>query len=202
MKTLKKILLGLTIASALCSASYAQSSCATFLNMRKAAAPYRYNTASKSATCFSGKKYEFLLPLTKGNEYRLQFFASPVFNNEVQVKIVDMNTSETIIDLPGHVENGMEPKKGNTILQDYMDSKTNKLVHPFFDIVPQQSTSLKIMIEIKDHYDYTEEAVLNEWGEATGETVKKPIIPEGGPEVVKGCFGVYITDKPSDTSSF
>ncbi len=184
------------MASMLPFAAEAQN-CASFLSMRKPEVPYRYNTASKSATCFSGKKYEFVLPLTAGTEYRIKFFASPVFNNEIQVKIVDLSTNETVIDLPGCPADGQEPRKGNTCIQDYADAKTGKLMHPYFDFAPQQSTSIKIMIEIKDHLEYTEEFTYDEWGNSTG-SVKKPIIPEGGIEQVKGCFTVYIADKPSE----
>ncbi len=171
--------------------------CSSFLTMRKPEAPYRYNTASKSATCFSGKKYEFVLPLTAGTDYRIKFFASPVFNNDIQVKIVDLSSGEAVVDLPGCPPDGQEPRKGNTCIQDYSDAKTGKLIHPYFDFNPQQSTSLKIMIEIKDHIEYTEEYTYDEWGNSTG-SVKKPIIPEGGIEQVKGCFTVYIADKPSE----
>lgn len=194
MKAINKIILGLAIAAMMPIASEAQN-CASFLSNRKPEMHYRFNNASKSATVWSGKKYEFVLPLTSGNEYRIRFFAAPVFNNDIQVKIVDLNTGETVIDLPGAVET---PKKGATCLQDYVDSKTNKLVHPFFDFAPQQSTSLKIMIEMKDHMEYVEEPILDDDGFPTGETKKTAVVPEGGIEQVKGCFTVYVADKPSD----
>lgn len=175
-------------------ASEAQN-CAGFLSNRKPENPYRYNTASKSATVWSGKKYEFVLPLTAGNEYRIRFYAASVFNNDLQIKIVDLNSGETVVDLPGMVD---EPKKGKTCLQDYMDQKTNKLVHPYFDFAPQQATSLKIMIDVKDHMEYAEEPILDEDGFPTGEVRRKAVIPEGGIEQVKGCFTVYVADKPSE----
>ncbi|MBQ3691111.1 MAG: hypothetical protein II937_14780 [Bacteroidales bacterium] len=199
MKRLRNIILGLAISTLLPIAAQAQN-CADFLSFRKAEKPWRYNTASKSATCFSGKKYEFVLPLTKGNEYRLQFFASPVFNNEVQVKIVDLNSNQTIIDLPGKLDEGNEPKKGMTCLQDYLNDK-NQYVHPFFDFAPAQSTSVKIMIEIKNSVKYIEEYTYDDYGNMTG-TVKKEVPQEGGPEVVKGCFTVYVIDKVSDVYDF
>ncbi len=196
MKTLKKIILGLAMAAMLPIASEAQN-CANFFNNRKPEAPYRYNTASKSATVWSGKKYEFVLPLTAGNEYRVRFYAASVFNNDLQIKIVDLNSGETVVDLPGAVE---EPKKGNTCLQDYMDTKTNKLIHPYFDFAPQQATSIKIMIDVKDHMEYVEEPILDEDGYPTGEMKKTAVIPEGGIEQVKGCFTVYVSDKPGEAA--
>ncbi|MCQ2252357.1 MAG: hypothetical protein MJZ61_02775 [Bacteroidales bacterium] len=196
MKALKNIILGLAMASMLPIAAEAQTNCASFLSMRKPEVPYRYNTASKSAACFSGKKYEFVLPLAANNEYRIQFFASPVFNNDIQIKIVDMSTGETKYDLPGKVDS--DPVKGQTCIQDYTDPKTKKLVHPYFDFSVPQATSLKIMIDIKDHLEYQEEQILDEYGFPTGEVKKTPIIPEGGIEQVKGCFTVYIADKPMD----
>ncbi len=185
-------------------ASEAQN-CASFLSNRKPENHYRYNNASKSATVWSGKKYEFVLPLTSDNEYRIRFYAAPVFNNDIQVKIVDLNTGETVIDLPGTAE---QVKKGKVCLADYTDPKTNKLVHPYFDFVPSQATSLKIMIDVKDHIDYMEEPIYDEDGMQlyeddgiTPKVKKSPVIPEGGIEQVKGCFTVYVTDKPADTES-
>ncbi|MBR4266974.1 MAG: hypothetical protein IKQ46_13055 [Bacteroidales bacterium] len=200
MRTLKNIIAAIAIALMVAPSTAKAQNCADFLNFYKAETPWRYNTASKSATCFTGKKYEFVLPLTKGNEYRIKFFASPSFNNAVQVKIVDLNSNQTVIDLPGAVDG--EAKKGNTCLQDYMDPKTNRATHPYFDFIPSSSTSIKIMIEIKDHIEYREEAVLDSDGFPTGEVKKVPVIPEGGPEIVKGCFTVYVMDKPAEQSDF
>lgn len=203
MKALKNIILGMAISAMLPIASNAQN-CADFLSYRKPVHPWRYNTASKSATCFSGKKYEFVLPLAKGNEYRIQFFASPVFNDEVQVKIVDLNTNQVVIDLPGRMpEEQGEPKKGQTVLQDYREKEgSTNLIHPFFDFAPAQPTSLKIMIEVKEHSNvtYVEQTDWDENGELV---VKKiPVTKEGGPETVKGCFTVYVIDKPVDGGAF
>lgn len=203
MKALKNIILGLAMSAMLPAMASAQN-CADFLSFRKAEKPWRYNTASKSATCFSGKKYEFVLPLAKGNEYRIQFFASPVFNNEVQVKIVDLNSNQVVIDLPGALpEEQGEPKKGQTCLQDYLEKENPRtMAHPFFDFAPAQPTSLKIMIEVKEHSNVTfvEQQDWDENGELI--TKKIPVTKEGGPETVKGCFTVYVIDKPTDVSDF
>jgi hypothetical protein len=200
MKTLKNIILGLAMSAILPAAVQAQN-CADFLNFRKAEKPWRYNTASKSATCFSGKKYEFVLPLAKGNEYRIQFFASPVFNNDVQVKIVDLNSNQVVIDLPGQLPEGSpEPKKGQTCLQDYREKETStSMTHPFFDFAPAQPTSLKIMIEIKEKSNVVM-VTQGDW-DAEGNYVEKQVPvkkDDGSPETVKGCFTVYVIDKPAD----
>ena len=197
MKTIKNLLLGLTVAAMMPAAAEAQN-CADFFNSRTPAPTYRYNQASKSATCYSGSEYKFVLEVAANVEYRVQFYASPVFNNEVQVKIVE-GEGNVLVDLPGRVDD--EPKKGTTCLQDYMDTKTNKMVHPYFDFTSQNATRLTFMIDIKDHMDYTEEPVYDEWGTLI-EMKKKAVIPEGGPEKVKGCFTVYIIDKPAEVSSF
>ncbi len=197
MKTIKNLILGMAVAAMMPVAAQAQN-CADFFSSRIATPPYRYNTASKSSTCYSGSKYKFVLEVAANVEYRVQFYASPVFNNEVQVKIVE-GEGNVLVDLPGKVDD--EPKKGTTCLQDYMDPKANKLVHPYFDFSSQNATRLTFMIDIKDHLEYTEEPQYDEWGNLTGMT-KKAIIPEGGPEKVKGCFTVYIMDKPAETNSF
>jgi hypothetical protein len=192
MKTIKNLLLGLTVAAMMPAAAEAQN-CADFFNSRTPAPTYRYNQASKSATCYSGSKYKFVLEVAANVEYRVQFYASPVFNNEVQVKIVE-GEGNVLYDLPGKIDDG-EAKKGTTCLQDYSDPKTNKLVHPYFDFTSQNATRLTFMIDIKEHMDYQEEPVYDEWGTLI-EMKKKAVVPEGGPEKVKGCFTVYIVDKP------
>lgn len=200
MKTLKKIILGLAMSAILLPAAVQAQNCADFLNFRKASKPWRYNTASKSATCSSGKKYEFVLPLAKGNEYRIQFFASPVFNNEVQVKIVDLNSNQAVIDLPGALPEGSpEPKKGQTCLQDYREKETDQtLVHPYFDFAPAQPTSLKIIIEIKEHNNVVMVPQSGYDDEGNWYEKQVPVEKEGGNETVKGCFTVYVIDKPAE----
>ena len=59
MKTIKNLLLGLTVAAMMPAAAEAQN-CADFFNSRTPAPTYRYNQASKSATCYSGSKYKFV----------------------------------------------------------------------------------------------------------------------------------------------
>jgi hypothetical protein len=68
---------------------FAQSlDCSSRLKMRQPTPPYKFNDLSKSAQCLTGKTYEFVLTLTKGKEYRMSFFASPVFNNDIQWPVV------------------------------------------------------------------------------------------------------------------
>ena len=181
--------------------------CQSQLSMRKAVHPYRFNTSSKSATCLSGRKYEFVLPLTKGLDYRIQFFASPVFDMNIDFKIVDMNTNEVVVDLPGKVGPMDTPEKGKTVLQAYHDEKLGKSVNPYFDFFPAQSTSLKIMIDIKEklpeqplEYEYE----YDEWGNVINQKPKESTPdPDAKPlEILKGCVTVYVIDKPSDVSEF
>lgn len=179
--------------------------CQKQLTMRTAVKPYRFNTSSKSATCLSGRKYEFILPLTKGSDYRIQFFASPVFDMNINFKIIDMNTNETVMDLPGKVGSFDTPEKGKMVLQPYEEK--GKIVNPYFDFYPEQSTSLKIMIDIKEKMPEQPqqfEYVYDDWGNVIDQKpIETPPDPNAKPlETVKGCVTVYVIDKPSEVSEF
>ena len=80
-------------------------------------------------------------------------------------------------------------------------SSVGTIYSQFNNFVSQNATRLTFMIDIKDHMEYTEEPVYDDWGTLI-EMKRKAVIPEGGPEKVKGCFTVYIIDKPAEVSSF
>ena len=151
--------------------SIAQIDCSNFQN-RKAEPPYEISSLTKSATCITGHTYEFVIPLSKGYEYRILFFASSVFNNKVNFKIVDLNTSETVLDIPGE-SNSRE--RGTCALAPYYNVKLNREIHPYFDFFPQSTTNLKIIIELEE----------------VGNAVKN-----------KGCIKVLVIDKKSDSGGF
>ncbi len=156
--------------------------CPSRLKMRRATPPFGFNDLSKSAQCLTGKKYEFVLPLTKGKDYRLSFYASPVFNNEIQFRIVDLNSGDKVMDLPGETE---ASNKGECVLRPYFDDKKNKLVHPFFDFYPSSSTQLKIVIEVASTEQEKSESNFN------------------APEIrKKGCITVYVQDRKAEDQGF
>ncbi len=129
---------------------FSQIDCSNFLADRKAEEPYRINSLSKSAVCVSGHTYEFVVPLQKGYEYRIIFYASSVFNNKINFKIVDLNTGKTVLDLPGESETN---EKGTAALAPYYDERTGREIHPYFDFIPQTTTNLKIIIEVLPQKD-------------------------------------------------
>ena len=189
----------------------AQNTCADQMKMRKPVAPYRYNTASKSAMCQTGRKYEFVLPITKGMDYRIQFFASTVFNNNIDVKIIDMSTGEVVVNVPGKLSEGNEPvSPQQTALQEFMDIKKNKFIHPFFDFSPVSSTSLKIMLDVKEvekpqeqvqeysysDYDYEQPRQQQQQQPAADEGFAVPV------EKNKGCVTVYVIDRETEEDTF
>ncbi len=163
--------------------SNAQSKCSDFFKYRRPEAPYEYNDQSSSAVCVTGQTYEFVLPLTKGKDYRLKFFAAAVFNNRINFKIIDESTHETVLDLPGESPTREE---GTCVLADYYDEDTGKSHHPYFDFYPATSTTLKIIIEVLD--------VPQE--QSSDPSIKKQ------KKINRGCVTVVILDKPSDNSSF
>ncbi len=161
----------------------AQDRCSAFFTYRKAVPPYGFNDQSKSAICMTGKSYELHLPLTKGKDYRLKFFAAAVFNNNLRFKIIDQGTHETVLDLPGKSESGEE---GSCVLADYFDEASGKSIHPYFDFYPATSTTLKVIIEIDD--------LPQPQNSSTSFKKQK--------RVAKGCVTIVVLDKPSDDSTF
>lgn len=181
MKTLKfKIILLLLFIPV---TIFAQSlDCPSRLKLRQPTPPYKFNDLSKSAQCLTGKKYEFVLTLTKGKEYRISFFASPVFNNDIKFRIIDVNTGEKVLDLPGETE---ASAKGECVLKSYFDDKQNKLVHPYFPFFVETSTKLKIIIDVAAAEQEGSESNFN--------------APESRK---KGCVTVYIQDRKYDSGGF
>ncbi|MBN1250534.1 MAG: hypothetical protein JXR51_14840 [Bacteroidales bacterium] len=158
--------------------------CPSTLTMRVASAPYKFNNLSKSAQCLTGNKYEFVLTLNKGKDYKISFYASPVFNNNIKFKIIDLSTNQIVLDLPGETENSM---KGECVLKAYFDDKQGKEVHPSFNFYPDNTTSLKIIIDVASIEGNKEnsESGFN--------------APE---EKQKGCVTVFIQDRLAENQGF
>jgi len=127
--------------------TFAQLDCSDFFKYRRAEAPYEYNSQSKSAVCVTGNTYEFVISLYEGHDYRMSFFASPVFNNDLTFKIIDMNTTSTVLNLPGESTTN---EKGTCVLKSYFDLASGSSIHPYFDFFPASTTNLKIIIEVAD----------------------------------------------------
>jgi len=163
--------------------SNAQGACSDFFKYRKPEAPYEYNDQSSSAVCVTGQTYEFMLPLTKGKDYRLKFYAAAVFNNKIKFKIIDQSNHETVLDLPGE---SYSREEGTCVLADYFDPDSGKSHHPFFDFYPVTSTTLKIIIEVLP-------AVQEE---SSDPNIKKQTKYE------RGCITVVVLDKPTENTSF
>lgn len=170
MKKAKLLFVMLFILPAL---AFSQLDCSSFLSSLKPDDPFNINSMSKSATCISGHTYEFVVPLSKGNEYRFVFYASSAFNNDMKFKIIDLNTNKEVLNVPGKLDGDNIPTKGETALQSYYDEKLNKEVHPFFTLIPSSTTNLKIVIDVKDK-----------------------------PDLIKGCVTVVILDKEFNDGNF
>jgi hypothetical protein len=163
--------------------SNAQAKCSDFFQYRLPEAPYEYNDQSSSAVCVTGQTYEFVLPLTKGKDYRLKFYAAAVFNNRINFKIIDQSTHQTVLELPG--ESGTRAE-GTCVLADFFDEDTGKAHHPYFDFYPVTSTTLKIILEV----------LPAPQPESNDPNVKKQV------KIERGCVTVVILDKPSEDASF
>lgn len=145
--------------------------CSEFLKSLKVDPPFNMNSMSKSAACVTGHTYEMIIPLQKGYQYRLVFYASSVFNDDVDFQIIDLNTNKLLVNAPGKLTEGNIPtKNGQTALQNFFDEKTNQSTHPYFDIYPKTTTNIKVVIIVKEK-----------------------------PDMIRGCITVVILDRPFDT---
>jgi len=179
-----KIIILFTVILSLPLFSNAQGKCSDFFKYRRPDATYEYNDQSSSAVCVTGQTYEFVLPLTKGKDYRLKFYAAAVFNNRLNFKIIDESTHETVIDLPGESQLREE---GTCVLADFYNEDTGKSTHPYFDFYPASSTTLKIIMEV----------IPAPQGEASDNpNIKKQV------KLNRGCVTVVVLDKPAEDSSF
>ena len=163
--------------------TYSQLDCSTFFSNRKAEPPYKISSLSKSSLSVSGHIYKYEVPLSGDKEYRLLFFASPAFNNNIHFKVIDKNATpdpsddKIIIDLPG-VNPSTGNARGTAVLAPYTNIKTGEEIHPYFDIIPQNATQLEIIINVKEP-----PAQKDEFGNTYT-------------EVIKGCIAVIILEKP------
>lgn len=143
--------------------TFAQMDCSKTLSNLRPDPPFNLNSLSKSAVCVSGHTYEFVIPLVEGYQYRFIFYASSVFNNDLHFKITDLNSNKEIINLPGKSDDNA---RGTAVLAPYFDEKTYTETHPYFDVLPVSSTSMKVVIEVDEKVD-----------------------------LIKGCVTVVILDK-------
>ncbi len=156
--------------------------CSTTLSYRKAIPPYEISDLSQSIQCSTNKTYEQNISLKPGNEYRISFYASTVFNNRMNFKIIDTKSGKVLYDLPGETK---ENKKGECALKEYWDYKYNKSVYPYSEFIPKEIQNLKIVITIPE---YKEKIKIREKDEELG-------VEEEWVEYVekrKGCVTTFV----------
>ena len=172
MKKLLKLKVATLFMLLLAQVALQAQNCTDYLVYRNPVAPYKLDSQTKSATCESGKTYKLVLTLSQGKDYRISFFASAVFDNRIHFKIIDNSSGKTLIDLPGESENN---DKGTAVLRPYLVD--DRMVHPFFDILPANTAKLEVIIEVKN--------------------------PEDPAEGVKrGCVGVFVQNKIVQNGGF
>jgi len=144
---MKKIKLFFVLVLMLPLFASAQVDCSLTIKNLVPELPYQINSLSKSATCVSGRTYEFVIPLSVGYEYRFIFYAGSVFNNDIDFKIIDLSSNKELLNLPGKSETG---DKGTCVLMSYFDTKTYKEIYPHFDFLPASTTSFKVIISVAE----------------------------------------------------
>lgn len=149
--------------------------CSSFISYNTPQYPYKYNGQSKSATCQTGRTYKFIVTLLKGNEYKLSFYASSVFDNKINFKIIDESTGDVVLERPGQSED--ISKKGSVLVAP-MDMETAEMGdYPSFDFHPLNSMKLQIEIDV-----------------LTAQT------EQGVEETRRGCVGVLIQEKKATSN--
>lgn len=166
MKKMLKATLFMLFISLLAIASSHAQDCTDYLIYRNPLPPFKLNSQTKSASCQAGRTYKLVLTLSKDKYYRISFYASAVFDNKIQFKIIDKSNGKTVVDLPGESDNNT---KGTAVLRPYM--KDDKMVHPYFNFIPENETVLEIIIDVKKTEDTDPD------------------------EISRGCVGVFVLDK-------
>ena len=119
--------------------------CSSFIKYHKADYPYEYNGQSKSATCVSGNTYKFLVTLSKSKKYKISFYASSIFNNRMDFKIIDKSSNDVLMERPG--ESDKNNKEGSVLVApSYMDREGK---YPHFEFIPKSTMKLQIEISVK-----------------------------------------------------
>ena len=172
MKKMPKLRIALLTVFLLVQATLMAQNCADYIIYRSPTPPYKLDSQSKSATCETGKTYKLVLALSKGKDYRLSFYASAVFDNKISFKIVDKSSGKAVVDLPGESENN---DKGTAVLRPYLSN--GKMVHPYFDFLPDNATNLEVIIDVKSN-------------------------PKTGDEPARGCIGVFLQNKVVENIGF
>ncbi len=146
--------------------------CTDYLIYRNPLPPYKLDSQTKSATCQAGKTYKLVLTLSKGKDYRISFYASAIFDNQIQFKIIDKSSGKVVVDLPGESENNA---KGTAVLRPYL--LADRMIHPYFEFHPENTTKLEIIIDVRTP-------------QATDEVLKR------------GCVGVFVLNKLVENYGF
>jgi hypothetical protein len=190
MKNVK--FLSLIVLMAVIWSSAAQNiDCQSILNSRKATPFYTINKSTRSISCITGKKYELSLSLEPGKEYRISFFASSILDNRMTFQLINAETGEKFLDVPGQTAH---PKKGECALREYFDYATGKMVYPFFEFFPEEKLNLKVIIDIPEYTFKIKTALAN---------------PESGTEDVfeeftekrRGCVSLFVQEKETEMIS-
>ncbi len=145
MKLLIKIGLAILCVAAFSFRGLSQNTCADFMKFRAAAEGFKASTQSKSGKCFSGKSYKFMLPIVNGKVYRISFYASAAFNQEIHFKVIDQSTGKSVIDVDG-ASDPNDPNKPGALGE--MEEE-GKFVHTYYEFEPSAATTLQIVIDVK-----------------------------------------------------
>lgn len=188
----KKLLLSLAISLIFVVSLSSQTlDCGSLLAIRKSTDSYKFDPSTMSLQCITGKSYDIPLILSPGKEYRISFFAGSVFDNIMNFRIVDTETGETLLDIPGENES---MKKGTCALRPYYDYASGNLIYPYFEFFPEKKMNLKVIIDIPE---YRYRLKINEADPELGIEERFEEITERR----RGCISLFIQQRDTDVIS-
>ncbi len=174
--------------------------CEPILEFRHPDPSFTRNEHSQSVQGFTGEKYEFLVPVKAGEQYRFTFFVSAILTRKIDFKIENQYSGQVLLDLPGTTKDN---KRNECVLGTYFDELYNKTMYPYFDFNPKTKATYKITVNIAEYKrpkpkympedeEYFEEELEQEKKEK--ENSKKTVFtpPE---EKRTGCITMYIQQR-------
>ncbi len=136
---------------------------------------YIKSDISTSEVVKSGEIYNFMIPLKAGKEYRLYFMASSVFNNRINIKIIERSSNQIVIDTYyKKTQDDWGDDYDQKLLKTEWNEEDNKMEQPHIDLEPVTSTNIVIIID-----------VLEAEKEITSDKIKK----------LRGCFSIIVLEK-------
>ena len=152
---MKKIKIQLLVLVALLVSNFTfAQNCDVFMNKLRASAPWEISSYSITRSCTTGNNYAHDIVFMEGIDYRLMFYASSNFNNDLHFIIENADTREELINVPG-VDDADTHIFGKCALHPvvkHIDDYNE--FHPYFDFKIKGSTKIRIIVKVNEFKEY------------------------------------------------